>query len=467
MIDATQVKCGRLPTKHDPRTLRLARYLTSTLPPAPPEYDYTAKVPSWGMLANDTVGDCTVAAAGHEVMAWTAYATSLHLVTTEEVLAAYSAITGYDPANPDSDQGAYCLDVLKYWRATGIAGHKIGSFVAVDPDKPLEVMTALWLFGSVYLGLDLPVSAQSQAVWDVPEGGTVGDGAPGSWGGHAVCLQAYDADGAVIVTWGETRRVTWAFLKEYCSEAYAILSPDFLSGGKAPNGFSVDQLAADLAILSGAPSPAAPSYRAVPAPFPGMGVDTVARIDAAHASGLRVAGMKFAMRYLGSLTAAEMAGITGAGLLLSPICYPPQHSGWVPVASDGAARGKSAVTQAKAIGIPAGVTIWIDLEGCRGGAALTKAWCEAFAAELVAGGYQAGLYVGAAPGGLSSADLYALKHVTRYWESCSRGIPQPASRGWCLKQHYKPNQTCAGVIVDFNSVCNDFFGAVPMFVAAG
>lgn len=468
MIDHDTVRLGRLPTKHDPRTLKLARYLTSALPPAPPEHDYTAKVTAWGMMGNDTVGDCTVAAAGHEVEAWTAYATQEHEVTTAEVLAAYSAITGYDPARPETDQGAFCLDVLKYWRSHGIAGHMIGSFVAVDPTRADELATALWLFGSVYLGLDLPVSAKSQAIWDVPAGGPVGDGAPGSWGGHAVCLQAYDADGAVIVTWGETRRVTWAFLATYCSEAYALLSPDWFStDGTAPSGFDWETLNTDLALFASMPAPSAATYKAVPAPFPALGVDTTARIDAEHAMRLYAAGMQFAMRYLGSLSAAELADLVTEGLKVSPICYPPQRSGWIPVAADGTARGKAAVTHARAIGIPTGVTIWIDLEGCRGPAAATAAWVEAFAAELVAAGYQAGLYVGAAPGGLDSAALYRLRKVTRYWHSCSRGIPEPATRGYCLEQLYPPNQMLAGTIVDVDCVRHDFLGGVPMFVARG
>lgn len=458
------MRLGRLPAKHDTRTLRLARYIS--IPVAPGDCDWTKPVEDWQMFANDTVGDCTCATAGHMVQSWTANATQKAPVSAADVLAMYSAITGYDPADPDSDQGAYCLDVLKYWRSVGLAGHRIGAFVAVDPDKRHEVRAGLWLFGGLYLGLDLPVSAQDQDVWDVVS--LTGDGAPGSWGGHAVPVLAYAADdaGLTIITWGGEKRITWAFLEAYCSEAYAILSQDFLSKGVAPNGFDLAALQADLAALSGMPAPSAPTYKAVQARFPALGVDTVAKIDASHAAALYGAGMRFAMRYLGSITAQEIAGLTGAGLMVSFICYPPQHSGWAPTASDGLARGKAAVVQAKALALPAGVTIWIDLEGCRGPASATTAWCEAFAAELVAAGYQAGLYVGAAPGGLNSAELYALKKVTRYWHSCSRSIPEPANRGYCLEQLYKPNQTIAGVVVDVNCVRHDFLGCLPTFLSA-
>ena len=41
-----------------------------------------------------------------------------------------------------------------------------------------------------------------------------------------------------------SRRLTWAFWDRYCDEGYCILSPDFLSGGRAPNGFDLAALAA-------------------------------------------------------------------------------------------------------------------------------------------------------------------------------------------------------------------------------
>ena len=59
----------------------------------------------------------------------------------------------------------------------------------------------------------------------------------------------YDPRGLDVVTWGQIQRMTWAFFATYCSEAYAILSEDFVYNGKAPNGFDVETLQRDLRAL--------------------------------------------------------------------------------------------------------------------------------------------------------------------------------------------------------------------------
>ena len=456
-------KLGRLPTKHDPRTLHLSRYMLEGLPPPPAAVDWMDKIGDWGMMGNDSVGDCTCACAGHEIEAWTAYASSEAVISTADVLAAYSAITGYDPSDPNTDQGAACLDVLKYWRTTGIGGHKIGAFVAVDPKSELQIKLACYLFGSVYLGVDLPVSAQSQDVWDVPEGGPVGDGAPGSWGGHAIPIQAYDLTGETVITWGSKQRMTPAFLATYCSEAYAILSQDFIAAGKAPNGFDLATLTTDLAALPSAPAPAPAAYKAVKVPSHSTGFDTTAKLTPAICAAAKAAGCAFVVRYLGSVTAAEIATITAAGLGVMFVTYPPQKSGWVPIASDGAARGAAAVAQLKALGVPAGATVWTDLEGCKGPAGPTIAWCNAAFAPIAAAGWQAGLYCGVPLGGLTATDLYHLK-CSAYWRSCSRGVPEPAEVGFCCAQEYRPNVSAFGTVVDFDRAFEDFANRLPTMI---
>lgn len=111
----------------------------------------------------------------------------------------------------------------------------------------------IYLFGGLYTGFALPLSAQRQAVWDVPAGGAKGKGEPGSWGGHATSLVAYDARGLTCVTWGALQRMTWPFFKTYCDEAYAIVSQQFLSATtkRTPAGFDLATLRKDLALVKG------------------------------------------------------------------------------------------------------------------------------------------------------------------------------------------------------------------------
>ena len=90
---------------------------------------------------------------------------------------------------------------------------------------------------------------RTRTTWDWT-GRCRGDDLPGSWGGHAVDVVRYDAAGLTIVTWGRLKGMTWSFWDRYCDEAYCILSRDFLDGGRAPNGFDLDALRADLQLVT-------------------------------------------------------------------------------------------------------------------------------------------------------------------------------------------------------------------------
>jgi hypothetical protein len=254
-IDPRKLKLGKGVARHDPRTLLLASYVTPALPAPPATFDLTAKVKAWGMMDNDQIGDCTCAAAGHLIMEWTANSGKKMVTPTDQqIVAAYSAITGYNPVSGANDNGANELDVLNYWRQTGIAGHKVGAYVALEPANHSHIMDSVYIFEGCYIGVQLPISAQAQTQnhqpWSVPPGGATGDGKPGSWGGHAIPVVAYDTRGVTVVTWGALQVMTWSFWDAYCDEGYAIISSDYLNGNEqAPQGFSMQQLQADLADL--------------------------------------------------------------------------------------------------------------------------------------------------------------------------------------------------------------------------
>jgi hypothetical protein len=239
---------GRLPVRHDVRTLALARYVSrSKLPRAPASLDLTRRVPEWPMYANDRLGDCTCAAAAHMIEAWTAAAGRLVEVSEPAVIVAFEQVKLVDPVT--GEEGAVELDVLKFWRKTGIARHRIGAFASVSLHDRKLIRTATYLFGGLYIGLSMPLTAQHQEVWDWT-GSLTGPARPGSWGGHAVDVVGYSQAGLQIVTWGEVKEMTWAFWQRYCDEAYCILSPDFLHAGKAPNGFDLAALKADLELVT-------------------------------------------------------------------------------------------------------------------------------------------------------------------------------------------------------------------------
>jgi hypothetical protein len=262
-------KLGKRAPCRDTRMLRMADYLTPKLPPPPVRGGYVTKVSPLGMFLNDSLGDCTCAAAGHMIQQWTAYAGNQVILPDSAILKAYCDVGGYVPGDPSTDNGAVILDVLKYWKKTGIGGHKIAAFVSVNYSNPVEVAQAIKLFGNVDIGVQLPTSAQNDAnpvpgglpLWSVPPEGLNGDGSPGSWGGHSVLWSGYALDptliglkadptlrpGVELITWGAVYAATQNFCNCYVDEMYAVVTKDWIeANGKSPSGFDITTLMADM-----------------------------------------------------------------------------------------------------------------------------------------------------------------------------------------------------------------------------
>lgn len=246
-------KLGKHAPRHDPRTLLFERYIDfGKLPKPPDELDLLqGRTGPWPMHANDDIGDCTIAALANQIETWTADIGHPVTIPDTDVLAAYSAVSGYIPGKEETDQGASMLDVLGYWRRTGLSGHTLEGYASIRLGDPRLQRTAAWLFSGLQIGINLPLSAKDQI--DAGEPWTFtskrGRGKPGSWGGHAVYLCGYDAKGVILRTWDEVQRADWRWMKEYCDEIYACLDEQdaFIEeNGTSISGFDVQTMRADL-----------------------------------------------------------------------------------------------------------------------------------------------------------------------------------------------------------------------------
>lgn len=248
MPDHSKMKLGRKAIKTDTRTLQLSAYLRPALPPPPPTADWTKSITGWGEMLNDQLGDCTIAGAGHAIQVWTANTTGIVTVPDSTIEAMYEKWDGYVPGDASTDTGGVELDVLNDWRQQGFGGHTLVAFADPKFSNLVEIRQSIALFGGVYIGLALPLTAQNQDVWDVvPSSGA--NAKKGSWGGHCVYVPKYDDKGFTCITWGQLKTMTVAFWKEYCDEAHTLLGQDWLSAKGSPNGFDMAQLQADLSAI--------------------------------------------------------------------------------------------------------------------------------------------------------------------------------------------------------------------------
>jgi len=248
---SSSLKFGKKSARYDRRDMLMSKYLDmANLPPIPAQFGHEGLITSYGMLGNDSVGDCVLAGAAHETMVWSASAGRFPSFRDVEVISDYSAITGYDPSDPRSDQGTDMHDAMKYRRQTGILDsrglrHKIGAYLWLEPGNVKHIIAATYLFGAVGLGIRFPDSAMDQfdsgQPWSPVGGSLVSNG-------HYVSLVA-NRRNPVCVTWGKLQEITEGFIRTYCDEAVAMISADYLTAGKTTDGFDVASLVKDADLL--------------------------------------------------------------------------------------------------------------------------------------------------------------------------------------------------------------------------
>lgn len=201
----------------------------ASLPVAPAAVDKTFGITRWGVMLNDSLGDCTCATTGHMIQTWTAEAGAEVTVPDSAILTAYEEACGYDPSDPNTDQGGIISNVLDYFRDTGVGGHKIAAHAEVNITQ-MRVQQGVYIFDALDFGIELPRTAQQQIgpdkVWDIVNFAQSYEAQRGSWGGHSVPVVKYDPTGVWCVTWGALQKMTWQFLMYYADEAHACISPD-------------------------------------------------------------------------------------------------------------------------------------------------------------------------------------------------------------------------------------------------
>lgn len=250
------LKLGKAPAKYDPKLIHLSQFETTTTPPkqAPIGFGHYKTISAdWGMLGNDSLGDCVWAGSAHETMILTKLAGPVAVFSNASVISDYSACAGYNPANPNSDQGTDMGQAMSYRRNTGIADaygkrHLVGAYMGLEPGNWTQLLEALYAFEVVGIGIEFPQSAMDQfnagQPWSVVKGNSPIEG------GHYIPVVGRpNLNYVEVVTWGTAIRMTKAFYQKYNDESYAFVSQEDLTNGKSIEGYDMTALSAILAKL--------------------------------------------------------------------------------------------------------------------------------------------------------------------------------------------------------------------------
>jgi hypothetical protein len=247
-------KLGLNPPRPGSIKMRFGSYLTAAaLPPVPavfPDFPTFARIRNWGMLGNDTAGDCYWAGAAHETMLlYGAAGMKVPMFTTRTTLDDYHAATG--PGDVGTDMQAGCA----YRQKKGIVDalgnqHKIEFYTSLTPGNFSELDLAVYLFGVAGIGVQLPDTAEAQfnygEVWGVEPGSE-------SKGGHYIpCIGRNSHGNYLVVTWGRLQAVDPEWLEEYMDQGVVMVSQERVNAeGLTPQGINMAQLEDDYHQLTG------------------------------------------------------------------------------------------------------------------------------------------------------------------------------------------------------------------------
>jgi hypothetical protein len=228
-------------------------------PPASTSYASAAAAGLATMLGNDKIGDCAIACDWHLDALRAANAGGAYTPEEAQAIAEYTAITGYDPNDPSTDQGTD-PGALVSWRETNAypSGVCLVGAPAVDATNQTYLKQALWLAVGLGAFAGLPDDWESEEnagdVWDVA-------GPSNPQNGHMFGLVDFGPSGITVVTWGELITLTYAAAAKYLipsagGGALAFLAEDCIAqmSQKAPSGFDFSTLATYLGLPPPAPS---------------------------------------------------------------------------------------------------------------------------------------------------------------------------------------------------------------------
>ena len=143
----TPGKLGRLAAQFPEGLRELPHYAAGGLPKAPAKVT-VPEVAAWGMLGNDTYGDCGVAGLEHGFMAAASVTGEAETFATDQ-----QAVEFYLTYTGGQDTGVVLSQYLAYVRKSGFYGQTVQAFAPVSVHDVPTLQTAVWMYDFAYTGI--------------------------------------------------------------------------------------------------------------------------------------------------------------------------------------------------------------------------------------------------------------------------------------------------------------------------
>jgi hypothetical protein len=218
-------------------------------------WEFAVPAGELNILGNDTYGDCAEAGAYGlaQIQSNNTDPSDPIVPTTAQALALYTAVTGFNPNDPATDQGTVLTDLLTYWQKTGFeittrsgktSVSQIVGWASLDISNFSLLRYAAYTFGGAYLGINCPQKCETDTTnWNF------GPGLPIA-GGHCIVQSGEGSRGGKMRSWGMFIPASADFMGAYLDEGYVVVTPAWLNAqGTSPSGLNLDGLVAAMKAL--------------------------------------------------------------------------------------------------------------------------------------------------------------------------------------------------------------------------
>jgi hypothetical protein len=196
------------------------------------------------MLGNSTAGDCGVASLEHTFMADAAIT-----YETETQASQQQALDYYFKYTGGQDSGVVLSQYLAYVRKTGYYKNTVHAYAPVAVHDVPTLQNCVHIYGAAYTGITVTAAMQTAFSNHQPWTTEVVNDGP-IIGGHAVPIVSYDDQFLNVITWAGVQQITYPAWHSISSEAWAVITGEFVAHTGDGRGVDLAALNADLDKLA-------------------------------------------------------------------------------------------------------------------------------------------------------------------------------------------------------------------------